>query len=261
MLPRPSPATRAAHPQNGASSATSHQLGPNISAIAALARPSFSGLFNQGRSCWLRFAPQQYTLDCSAILTRRLLWPPEDHQWYSFIGGGCNDLPSLSCGLIHLRLKGRQARTLAVEPSAYRLVFPGVDRRLGRTSHQGEGDRCEDSSRCFHRNRRDALEWDCGRTSASATAGIRSVLEPSAQAPFAGRKGWATSHNREVRLSGVTPICLRMARRVPRSSCRWVGTTVCAYGSSRRMMMWLPCWRRTENPSFSSARTNSGPDT
>src|SRR6185369_6396167 len=35
----------------------------------------------------------------------------------------------------------------------------------------------------------------------------------------------------------------RISRKVPVSRSGWFGTTVCAKGWSRRMIMWLPCWR------------------
>jgi hypothetical protein len=36
----------------------------DTSAIGALVLSLSPGLFNQRRSCWLRFAPQQYALSC-----------------------------------------------------------------------------------------------------------------------------------------------------------------------------------------------------
>src|ERR1035437_1854070 len=39
------------------------------------------------------------------------------------------------------------------------------------------------------------------------------------------------------------------------------GTTVCANGLSRLIMIWLPCWRRTRKPNLSSAATTCCPET
>lgn len=61
--------------------------------------------------------------------------------------------------------------------------------------------------------------------------------------------------------STPTPTCRMMARSVPVSSSRWLGTTVWLKGSSRRKMIWLPCWRRTRKPSFCNAATACAPET
>ena len=55
-------------------------------------------------------------------------------------------------------------------------------------------------------------------------------------------------------------VCRRMARNVPRSGSRCAGTTVCANGLSRLIMIWLPCWRRTRKPNRSSAATTCCPE-
>jgi hypothetical protein len=58
------------------SSRTRHSsyTAPNTSAIGEtiVRRLKDAGLFNQWRSCWLRFAPPQYTLYCSAKTSRFL---------------------------------------------------------------------------------------------------------------------------------------------------------------------------------------------
>jgi len=56
-------------------------------------------------------------------------------------------------------------------------------------------------------------------------------------------------------------VCRRMARKVPRSSSRCAGTTVCANGLSRLIMIWLPCCRRTRKPNLSSTATTCYPET
>ena len=65
------------------------------------------------------------------------------------------------------------------------------------------------------------------------------------------------------RMKSSTPmsVCRRMARKVPRSSSRCAGTTVCANGLSRLIMIWLPCCRRTRKPNLSSAATTCCPET
>ena len=63
-----------------------------------------------------------------------------------------------------------------------------------------------------------------------------------------GTSAGAPAQSNRMKSSTPIAVCRRMARKVPRSSYRCVGTTVCANGLSRLIMTWQPCWRRTRKP-------------
>ncbi len=63
-----------------------------------------------------------------------------------------------------------------------------------------------------------------------------------------------------VKIPAGTSAWRIMARRVPRSSCLWSGTTTWENGSSRRTTRWLPFWRTTRKPTRSRMAIHSLPD-